>query len=1359
MMAQSWPLRLAALMAVVTIPGTAAWDRDSARASRKPVDKAASGIIPGKFIVEFDGQSALASRDVDPDSSPLISEIKSLGYEATVTQDLNSASGGFQGVSIQVTDSGNVTLDQLKDVPGVVDAWPVYAVTLDVDFDTTKAAPAWNPHVVTRVEELHKRGVKGKGQRICVVDSGADMSHPVLAGKIAGGKNMMDDSTDIQDCNGHGTFVSSTIVGQSKDLVGVAPEAQVFMYKVFGCDGSTGNDIVLKGLLTADADDCDIVSLSLGVDNGYSGSVMSRVASEVAQRRLVIVAAGNSGEQGAFYASSPAAGRGVVAVGSVDSKQVLGWPATIRSSAGDALDLRYVSSDGQKLNESANVPLTYDTGDSCNPRLFGSEDEAVVIKRGICHPVTSYHSMSSTGFGYFLIFDSYNQGVFYDAELVGSISPAVHLFAITEASVGTWVDKQISAGHNLTLEVEPDADAVVSESDFPSGGQVSFFSSWGLSFENDFFPSISAPGGRVYGAFPDNSHAIASGTSFSAPYVAGVAALFFSHVGKDGRDFFRRMSSTAALLPSYDAAEEKVTSDVAPLAQQGAGLIDAVKIVDYETILVSQPHLALNDTDNRISTHTITLRNTGSGPVTYNISHVSASTIQSRDEFWYPMIYYPPLLNSVQGSVDAPDTITVAPGATQDVEVTINSPKGIEENSGALWSGKIVFAGTNGEFITVPFMGIEVSTYNWTPLEGAPLAFRYDQDDGFLYPINWQNKPYRLTDFESPEVYYALRYGTYELSFDLVDEHWTLDDFSYPLTTGNGWLGSLRSAADVFGSFVNFPLTFPLRFSNLGFTRFQSFANGTDVPSGRYRLFSRALRAFGDPSKAEDWQLFLSDVFSVQLGDDPVPGLSSTVASASGTATTSVITNTPEPTTTVTTSSISAEATISVPGITTTLKATATPVGISDAIVNLSLTRQGGSSPVMESPGDWMELHVQISIPNRIDRGSIVSFALPPQIVDVAEKEYAMDQASNLVGSTSFDEETGLYSVVFNDWVEWHKDIVGDFYLYCRFAPGFQQQLEAGTYFIEMPTVGKTFRPPIYYRAVDRTRIAESVREDVVDGRQVYYFGVEVPGQLGPWNSVTLSASHAGTNDGFLCAETTVVIGTGFDHHNRITESRDVTSTAIDRCQVKTLRAIYSGQVDENQVLAFSIPNIQGIEGSRNIEMPYSLTVNLKNGTVTGYQFRTLSYSKDSRSRPDNFFSGQVDRPIIPTETSHVVSPPTMTPIFNSTTGALTTSSGSWISTPQTLSPTANNTLPATTESLLSSTTLMTFSTEIQPTSDATQTVTASGSSGSTSEYVMSTASVGKSTTVSTDDGHTSTATQAGTRKGSVCKPSHRVQY
>ncbi|KAH6876588.1 hypothetical protein B0T10DRAFT_465165 [Thelonectria olida] len=386
-----------------------------------------------------------------------------------------------------------------------------------------------------------------------------------------------------------------------------------------------------------------------------------------------------------------------------------------------------------------------------------------------------------------------------------------------------------------------------------------------------------------------------------------------------------------------------------------------------------------------------------------------------------------PLLDA-EGPINAPGSVTVEAGAAQSIEVTFTAPK-VDSDSGVLWSGKVVLEGDNCEFITVPYMG-EASTYNWTPLEGVTPAFRYDSDSGYLYPF-------------SP---------------DLVHEGWTVTDFSYPLVAGAGsqqWRGPLRTQPDAFSSYTEFPIEFPLRFSNVGFNTFPSFSNDTEISSGRYRILSRALRMFENPSNEEDWQLYLSDLFGIQHGNDPIPGSNTTTTqSLSSSRSTPTTTSSTQESSNAITATSPVSTPTSVPGITTTLRAMATPTGIPNGFVDISLRRQGVSSQDIYDPNSWMELHVQIKIPTRLKAGSFVSFALPPDIVDVAEKAYVMDTASNLVGSARFDQNTGLYSIAFDEWAKWHSDIVRDFYLYCGFSEEVQSSIQAGTYFVEIRTVG-----------------------------------------------------------------------------------------------------------------------------------------------------------------------------------------------------------------------------------------------------------------------------------------------------------------
>ncbi|GKT90119.1 serin endopeptidase [Colletotrichum tofieldiae] len=1061
-----------ALVAVAAATTVAAEEVGFA-SGRNRLTNPASEAASGRYIVELEDSTGHIARQDSSVADSVVGQISSLGYEATVKEDFTTISGRFKGVSVEITnDNSSGVVDEIKSIPGVANAWPVQPITLDVSFEVTAGSPRWNPHIATRVSELHQRNITGAGQRVCVVDSGVDVNHPALAGKVAGGRNLVDeDSTALTDCAGHGTFVSSVISASHKDFAGVAPDSEIYMYKVFGCEDTTSNDLVLKGMLAADSDDCDIISVSIGSNTGYTNSVLSRVASEIAQDRLIVIAAGNSGEMGPYFASSPAAGRGVVSVGSVEAAQTLGWPATLVSSGGQSLNISYVTSDGTKFNETINVPINLDTGDSCNIAGFGSENAAVLAKRGVCPPFGSYSSIANAGYGYGILFDSYNQGAYYMDE-VSAWSDTLRLMAVT----------------------------------------------------------------------------------------------------------------TASALPAFDTTDGKVVAELASLAQQGAGLINAAKLFDYTTVLLSEPTLSLNDTDNR---------NTGSEEVTYNVSHIAASTISSRNSIWYPNTYYPPL-TSAAGSLSDAKTVTVAAGATQDVQVTLSAPD-VTADSGALWSGKILLAGSNDELLAVPYIGIEASTYNWTPLHHGPESYRYDETDGSLYPIDYQGKAYHPADGDSPEVYFAFRYGTYEFSVDLVGVDWETEQFTYPPQHGSGskaWLGSVRSQPIVPGSYMDFPMREILHYIPV-------LCQWNRHSSGRYRIFSRALRIFGDASNPEDWQLFLSDPFSIQLGNNPIPGQNATWTSSIPTSTAAqTITTAAAPTTT---SAATTTAPISVPGTTTTLSATATPTGLADAFTSLTLQRLQEDTPFVIDPAAWMELHIQISLPSPLSASGAQA------------------------GHASFDPNTRLYTITLAEWTTWHKNMVGNFFLMCRFTSDFAASMKQGTYVVQFPTVGKVHEVPIYYTAIDRSAVYERLSAAPYDDTSLYTAEVEVPASLGPWDFVRFTTSHTADSDGFICANSSVVVGNTLDAENRITSFTDVTASATEVCNVKNYRAMYNESLVDDEVLRFTVSSIQGDREAWTLNVVYLLDIQLSNGTLVLYDQRNLAFEKNPRLRTWSFnaFEGE----------------------------------------------------------------------------------------------------------------------------------------
>ena len=73
----------------------------------------------------------------------------------------------------------------------------------------------------------------------------------------------------------------------------MAYDASLASYRVFGCSGTTPDDIIVDALLRAYSEGADILTLSLGGPSGWPESASSVVASRIADKgRVVTIAAG-----------------------------------------------------------------------------------------------------------------------------------------------------------------------------------------------------------------------------------------------------------------------------------------------------------------------------------------------------------------------------------------------------------------------------------------------------------------------------------------------------------------------------------------------------------------------------------------------------------------------------------------------------------------------------------------------------------------------------------------------------------------------------------------------------------------------------------------------------------------------------------------------------------------------------------------------------------------------------------------------------------------------------------------------------------------------------------------------------------
>ena len=158
------------------------------------------------------------------------------------------------------------------------------------------------------LDELH-RVATGKNVRVATIDSGAELDHPDLRGRIVLARNFVDSRESVAEV--HGTAVAG-IIGARADnsvgIVGVAPEAQLMALRAcwqspVGESAVCSSFTLAKALQFAIDNGAKVINLSLG---GPRDRLVERLLAVAASRGAVIVAATDTRvANGGFPASLP----------------------------------------------------------------------------------------------------------------------------------------------------------------------------------------------------------------------------------------------------------------------------------------------------------------------------------------------------------------------------------------------------------------------------------------------------------------------------------------------------------------------------------------------------------------------------------------------------------------------------------------------------------------------------------------------------------------------------------------------------------------------------------------------------------------------------------------------------------------------------------------------------------------------------------------------------------------------------------------------------------------------------------------------------------------------------------------------
>lgn len=243
----------------------------------------------------------------------------------------------FCGINHHVQNTGCVVACAASPLSSVSDP-------NDPIYHSTCGLSQWQAQWGARMVNLSSAWNDTRGSRaivVAVLDSGVDGAHADLAGALAPGYNFFDNSNDMSDPSGHGTFVTGILAANIDNEVGTAGSAGATVMPLKVCSPGCRPSAVARAMVVAAASGAQVISMSIEVPSPSDQAVLEEAevvwrAIEFARTRgaIVVAASGNSGEwrEGISY---PASHPRVLSVGAVAQDKA----RPLYSSYGEGLDI------------------------------------------------------------------------------------------------------------------------------------------------------------------------------------------------------------------------------------------------------------------------------------------------------------------------------------------------------------------------------------------------------------------------------------------------------------------------------------------------------------------------------------------------------------------------------------------------------------------------------------------------------------------------------------------------------------------------------------------------------------------------------------------------------------------------------------------------------------------------------------------------------------------------------------------------------------------------------------------------------------------------------------------------------------
>jgi len=579
----------------------------------------------------------------------------------------------INGVKVEATRR---QIAEMAALPGVVDVKTVALHHLDnaVSVPFIGAPAVWQGPPGLRGEHIRiaiiDTGIDythanfgGPGTVGAFVDAQATSTAPAdpalfgpAAPKVKGGTDLVGDDYDASsddpaketphpdpnplDCNGHGSHVAGTAAGFGVTAAGqtfkgpynattpstafrigpgVAPLADLFAVRVFGCQGAT--NVVIDAIDWAVQHDMQVINMSLGGPFGTEDSASAEASENAVDAGIVVAAASGNDGPIPYVTSAPASGDKVISVAAIDSTAAF---AGVNMALNTGVTVAAQNSNEAPIIDGTTrslfvLPDTAGTGaggvslgcDEAEYNKAAVVGKIVVTLRGVCARVDRAIFGQRHGAAAVVMINNASGYPPIEGSIPGVTIPFLGVKGLSKSALSAD-GNALKAAATATL-----TNAAIVNPTFRRF--ASFTSSGPRTGDGHVKPNITAPGVSINSTAigTGNGAARLSGTSMATPHVAGVAALTIeAHPDWDADQISHAIVNTGD--PDIIIGRS--------VRNGGAGLVRPLPATRTSVIAMGhsgEPSLSFGVeefTDDFSDNETLTLQNLGNRSATFAVS-------------------------------------------------------------------------------------------------------------------------------------------------------------------------------------------------------------------------------------------------------------------------------------------------------------------------------------------------------------------------------------------------------------------------------------------------------------------------------------------------------------------------------------------------------------------------------------------------------------------------------------------------------------------------------------------------------------------------------------------------------------------